>query len=132
MPDAIEVSTTLPATPRQIYLAWLSAKQHSAFTGGKATVQAKVGGHHTAWDGYIEGTTLTLEPYRRIVQSWRTSEFPADAPDSRLEVRLKAIRDGTRITLVHTNIPDGQAEQYREGWVEHYFQPMKAHFAKGR
>ena len=88
MLEAIRVSTVIPASAERIYQAWLDSAEHSAFTGGPAEVDPKIGGRFTAWDGYIEGVTLELEPGRRIVQSWRSSDFPNDADDSRLEVIL--------------------------------------------
>ena len=130
MPESIQVSAVLPASPQRIYKAWLSGKEHSAMTGGKATVDPKIGGRHTAWDGYIEGVMLELEPGRRIVQSWRSSEFPADAPNSRLEVLLEKVEGGTQVTLNHSDIPDGQGAGYQSGWVENYFEPMRAYFAR--
>ncbi len=130
MAEAIQVSTVLPARPERIYKAWLDSKEHSAFTGGEATVDPSVGGRHTAWNGYIEGVTLELEPPRRIVQSWRSTEFPAGAPDSRLEVLLEKVKRGTRVTLNHSDIPAGQGEQYKVGWVESYFDPMRVYFTR--
>lgn len=127
--DSFEVSAVLPASPEQVYQAWLDAEEHSAFTGGEAEVEAFVGGKFSAWDGYIEGRTLELEPGRRIVQAWRTTEFPPNARDSRLEVLLAKTRGGTRITLKHSNIPIGQGKEYEQGWEEHYFAPMKVYFA---
>jgi activator of HSP90 ATPase len=62
------------------------------------------------------------------VQAWRTSEFPANAPDSRLEVILDPAPGGTMLTLNHSNIPDGQGERYQHGWVENYFEPMREYF----
>ena len=35
---------------------------------------------------YIEGKNLELEKDKKIVQKWRTTEFPDDAPDSDLEI----------------------------------------------
>ncbi len=132
MPDAIKVSTVLPATPEQVYRAWMDAREHGLFTGGKATVQKRVGGKFTAWDGYIEGKTLELEPNKRIVQAWRTTEFPEGTPDSRLEVLLEpAAKGGTKLTLVHTNIPKGQVKDLKQGWVDYYFEPMKTYFGQG-
>jgi len=97
-------------------------------TGNVAKVNGKVGGKFTAWDGYIFGKTLEFEPDSRIVQAWRTSEFPDEAPDSRLEVVLKATKGGTKMTLTHTEMPAGQADSYRQGWEDFYFKPMKAYF----
>ena len=126
--DSIRLSAVIPADPEAIYEAWMSSKGHGAMTGSGATVTAKVGGKFTAWDGYISGTTLELQPGARIVQSWRTSEFAQEDTDSRLEVLLEKASKGTRVTLVHTNIPPGQGAEYRKGWIDFYFTPMKEYF----
>jgi activator of HSP90 ATPase len=128
--DSLRMSITLPASPDRVYRAWLSSKEHSAFTGARAAVAAKVGGRFSAWDGYITGKTLALEPAQRIVQSWRTTDFPGDSPDSELEVVLDPVAKGTRLTLVHTRLPQRQVAQYRQGWKDYYFTPMKDYFAR--
>jgi uncharacterized protein YndB with AHSA1/START domain len=128
--ESFRISTVIAATPAQIYEAWLDSEQHAAMTGGEATVDGSVGGTFHAWGPYISGTTVELETDRRIVQSWRTNEFPADAPDSRLEVLLSPEAGGTRVSLVHSEIPEGQGDSYRRGWEEFYFQPMKRYFAR--
>ena len=130
MPENMTLSTIVPASPEKVYRAWLDSAGHAAVTGSPASIDGQVGGKFTAWDGYIEGTTLELNPFSRIVQSWRTSEFPAGSPDSRLEVLLEEAGGGTRLTLVHSNIPDGQAEEYRQGWEDFYFSPMVAYFTE--
>lgn len=128
MAESFKISAVLPAPPERVYQAWLSGKEHAAMTGGAAKGSARVGGAFTAWDGYIQGKVLKLERNKRIVQSWRTSEFPADSPDSRIDVLLEPSARGTKLTLVQTDIPDGQGRQYRDGWKEHYFEPMKRYF----
>ncbi|MEK6794873.1 MAG: SRPBCC domain-containing protein, partial [Spirochaetota bacterium] len=104
MPEKLKVSAVLPASPKEVFEAWLDSKAHGSFTGGKAKIAPKVGGAFTAWDDYISGTTLSLEKHKRIVQSWRTAEFPDGSPDSELEVLLAPVKGGTKITLVHTEI----------------------------
>jgi len=128
MSEKLELFVVLPAAPQQIYEAWLDSKAHADFTGSPAKIDPQTGGDYNAWDGYIWGKTLYMEPDRVIRQSWRTSEFPEDAPDSFLELKLEPVEDGTKLTLLHTNIPDGQAEQYRQGWEDFYFAPMKDYF----
>ena len=113
MSEQLDLSVNLPASPQRVYDAWLDSQDHGAFTGGVAVIDARVGGRFTAWDGYISGETLALEPYRRILQSWRTPEFPADAPDSQLEILLEAVEEGTKLTLRHTQIPDGKAQSMK-------------------
>jgi uncharacterized protein YndB with AHSA1/START domain len=86
MPEAIRVSAVIPVKRTTLYDAWLDSKEHAAFTGGRAHVDPKVGGKYSAWDGYISGKTLLLRRGQKIVQSWRTTDFPEGSPDSRLVV----------------------------------------------
>src|SRR5579862_1350466 len=110
--DNIRLVTILPVTPEDLYDAWLSSLGHTAMTGAPATTEARVGARHTAWNGYISGEHVELEPGRRILQTWRTTEFPETSPDSLLEIVLTEDGDGTRITLIQNGIPDGQGEKY--------------------
>jgi len=128
--ETIHCSTIVPGvTPERLYRAWLDSAEHGAFTGSEAQIDPQVGGSFTAWDGYIQGTTLELQPYRRILQAWRTSDFPQGSADSRLEVLLEEVEGGVQITLHHSDIPTGQGEEYRQGWEDYYFQPMQAYFS---
>ena len=122
-----EVSALIPASPEVVYEAWLDSEGHTKMTGGEAKVSSEVGGEFEAWDGYIQGRNLELEYGKRIVQSWRTSEFADDEADSRIEVTFDREGDGTKVTLRHTNLPP-HGEQYEQGWVDSYFVPMQEYF----
>lgn len=122
-----EVSALIPASPEVVYEAWLDSEGHTKMTGGEAKVSSEVGGEFEAWDGYIQGRNLELEYGKRIVQSWRTSEFADDEADSRIEITLDREGDGTKVTLRHTNLPP-HGEQYEQGWVDSYFVPMQEYF----
>lgn len=128
MKKGFKISAVIPAKPAEIYKAWLSTKGHTAMTGSTAKVTGNVGGKFSAWDGYIFGRTLELKPNKRIVQAWRTTEFPDEAPDSRLEISLDAVKGGTKITLTHTTMPEDQAAEYKQGWEDFYFKPMREFF----
>jgi activator of HSP90 ATPase len=128
--DSITASAVIPAEPKAVYEAWMSGKGHGEMTGSAAKVSARAGGSFSAWDGYISGKTLELQPPSRILQSWRTTEFAQEDPDSMLEVLLEKAKGGTKLTLKHTNIPAGQGASYRKGWVDFYFKPMKEYFQK--
>ncbi len=130
MKNGFTISDIIPAKASEIYDAWLNSEGHTAMTGSAAQVDGTVGGKFTAWDGYISGTTLDLTPNQRIVQAWRTSEFPYDAPDSRIEILLEEVDEGTKLTFIHSDMPKGQAESYRQGWDDFYYKPMKEFFGK--
>lgn len=127
MPIKFVVTSLIPATPIEIYNAWLSSGGHTAMTGSPASITARVGDEFEAWDGYIHGKNLELEPGKRIVQTWRTTEFSADEPDSRIEITLEPIGKQTKLSLRHTGLPP-HGRQYERGWFEAYFEPMKEYF----
>jgi activator of HSP90 ATPase len=121
------VSTVIKAPAKKIYDAWLSSKGHARMTGASAKISAKVGAEFEAWDGYIRGKNLILDTHKRIVQSWRTAEFSKAEKDSRLEVVFEKAGAGTKVTIHHTGLPQN-GMQYKQGWVDNYFIPMKKYF----
>lgn len=125
------LKTRIKASPEEIYSTWLSSDGHSKMTGGEATISDEIGAQFTAWDGYIIGTNLELEINKRIVQSWRTSQFEEEEEDSRIEIVLVEMDEETELTLLHANLPES-GEHYRKGWEVHYFQPMKIYFAEDK
>jgi activator of HSP90 ATPase len=127
MPYSFEVSDVIPASPEEIYHAWLDSYEHSQMTGSPAQVMPQEGAEFTAWDGYISGKNVELVPPNRICQAWRTSEFADSDPDSLLEVIMEPTDGGTRVTIRHSNLPS-DSEQYVQGWVDYYFAPMKVFF----
>ncbi len=128
MSEELMVSDVIPAPIERVYRAFLSSEEHSAMTGSTAVASDEVGGALSAWEGYIHGTNLALEPFTRIVQSWRAADFPADAADSTLEIVLAPKGSHTQITLMHTNLPDGMGGGFTEGWQKFYLAPMHAYF----
>ena len=125
------VSDAIPAAPQAIYDAWLNSDGHSKMTGSPAHASANVGESFDAWNGHISGSNVELEPGRRIVQSWRAEDYTEADGHSQIEVTLEPVADGTRLTLVHSNVPDNQTG-HQAGWVTHYFEPMKKYFGELR
>lgn len=121
------LKTKLKATAKQVYKSWLSTQGHTKMTGSTAFISDQVGDKFTAGDGYINGENLVLEPYNRIVQTWRSSNFKDNEQDSQIEILLVETDNETELTLTHSNVPE-EGIYYIEGWDEHYFQPMKTYF----
>lgn len=121
------IKTKIKATAIEIYTSWLSSEGHTKMTGGMASISDKIGDSFSAWDGYIKGKNIVLEPNRRIVQSWRASDFEEKDIDSQIEILFSEVDGETDVTLIHTKLPESGAH-YKKGWDDHYFQPMKAYF----
>jgi uncharacterized protein YndB with AHSA1/START domain len=129
MPYTYTLTSVIPATPQEIYDAWLDSVAHSEMTGGEATMSGEVGAEVSAWAGYITGRNLELVPGERIVQSWRTSEFGEEHEDSIVTVMLEGTDEGTLLTLVHSNVPEEHRSYEEGGWESNYFEPMRLYFA---
>lgn len=124
-----EITEVFPELPAVVFDTWLNSEGHAAMTGSPAIASGDVGGEFQAHGGYITGKNLKLTPGKLIRQSWRTQEFNDSDPDSELAITLEPDGSGTRLTLQHTNLPD-HGMQYKQGWIDNYFKPMKAHFQK--
>ena len=122
------VNALIPARPIEVYDAWLNSAAHTTMTGSPASISPAVGTAFTAWDGFIQGRNLELEPGRRIVESWRTTEFKEDEPDSHVEITLEAIGEQTKLMLHHSNLP-AHGRKYPKGWFDAYFMPMEKYFS---
>jgi len=128
----ITQKVVIPATPAQVYNAFVTARIHAAFTGSPATGAARVGATFTAWDGYISGVHRELVKDCRIVQDWQTTEWPEDAKPSRVEFTFTAVAGGTEVRMVHSMVPAEQADAYRQGWIDYYWSPLQAYFNDSR
>ena len=118
----------IPASPEDVYEAFIDPRIHAAFTAAPATGSRRVGGRFSAWDGYITGVHRELVPGERIVQDWVTTEWPEGAPASRLELTFKRVGRGTELRMVHSNVPASQADGYRQGWIDYYWTPLRKYF----
>ncbi|HTB21754.1 MAG TPA: SRPBCC domain-containing protein [bacterium] len=117
------------APPMSIYDLLMVSKLHAAFTGHKAVVPPMVDGLVSVYDGYIEARNVLLIPGKRIVQAWRGRDWP-EGWYSTATWEFDATPRGTRMTFIQDNIPAAELEHMRTGWMEHYWDRMKAYLAK--
>jgi uncharacterized protein YndB with AHSA1/START domain len=124
----IKQKVVIPASPKEVYDAYVDPKKHSKFTGSKATGKAVVGGKFTAWEGSIYGTYLELEDGKRVVQEWFNTDMSYGP--SRLELCFNKVPEGTELVMVHSDVPEEKADETAEGWIEWYWNPLKEYFGK--
>jgi activator of HSP90 ATPase len=134
--ESIHMEPVFKASRKRIYEALTGAKQFDGVTklseamksmppGGKATVISPVvGGAFTLFGGYILGRHLVLKPDERIVQAWRSADWPAGIY-SIVKFDLKEQGAGTKIVFDHTGFPTGEAEHLVAGWKANYWEPLE-------
>jgi len=127
--NTIDFSAKFSIGAEKLYKAWLDPVHHAAMSyGGEAVFDPQVGGEYSTGDGYITGKFLELIPGKKLVQTWRTTEFAEDQPDSTVELTFTDTKDGCSFHLVQTGLPEDQVENYKGGWLEYYLEPMKIYF----
>ncbi|HXX34861.1 MAG TPA: SRPBCC family protein [Thermodesulfobacteriota bacterium] len=120
----IRQSVTFKTNAHEIYEALMDSRRHAKFTGARAKINRKVGGKFTAYDGYIQGINLNLMPDKKIVQSWRGSDWP-EGHYSRATFSLRKVENGTRLTFTQSGVPGQEYQDIRQGWRDYYWKPMK-------
>ena len=125
MSKLVRQSVTFKATPHHVYDALMDSRKHAQFTGDAASISRKVGGKIMAYGGYITGINLELVPDKKIVQTWHAADWPV-GHESKVTFNLKPVEGGTRLTFTHTGVPDEHYESIKQGWIEHYWTPMRA------
>ena len=103
---------------------YVDAQQHAAFTGLPATIEPR-GAAFRAFDGLLSGQILHVEPPRLIVQTWRSSKWPAEAIDSVLVLTFWPDPAGGRIELNHINVPQSDFAGISRGWEQYYWTPWR-------
>jgi len=120
----IRQSVAFKASPHDVYEALMDSDKHSQFTGDKADISREVGGRFMAFGGYSEGVNIELVQDKKIVQSWRASDW-LEGHYSQVTFSLKKSEDGTQLTFTQTGVPEEQYEDIYQGWWDYYWKPMK-------
>jgi uncharacterized protein YndB with AHSA1/START domain len=130
MRSVIQQSVVLPAAADVLFEMYLDPRAHSAFTGFPVTIGAEHGAEFRAFDGQLSGTILAVVRPRLIVQSWRSTKFAANDPDSTLMLLFASEGQGGgggRIDLVHLDVPEHDYQGVTDGWHKHYWAPWRTY-----
>ena len=131
----IKEEFVLDCAPDVAFKAWLDSKSHGEMLAspGEASIDGKVGGTFSIWDGAITGKTLEIDDENlRIVQDWRYDydDWSKDAP-SKLSITFAPHEnEKTLVQVLHTDLPENHVKELTEGWNQYYWAPMKEYFSK--
>ena len=103
-----------------------------------AEVDVRVGGRYRVRFRLLDGTEhessgeyLEIVRPERVVMSWRWEGGQEDPGRSRLEIRLRAIPEGTELTLTHALLQDDDTRRsHEQGWTG-ALDKLQARFAGG-
>ncbi|HJW40356.1 MAG TPA: SRPBCC domain-containing protein [Rhizomicrobium sp.] len=116
------------ARPSIVFEALVRAKDIAQWWGPDAgpvlisEVDARVGGRFRIRFRLLDGTEhectgeyLEVTRPKRVTMTWRWTEGGADAGESRLVFVLRAISEGTELTLTHGRLQDEESKLSHEG-----------------
>jgi uncharacterized protein YndB with AHSA1/START domain len=129
MPKTIRQTVTIAASPHAVYEALMESRKHAAFSGMPAQISRKPGGRFTAYGRYLSGVNLELVPDKKIVQFWRSRNWPP-FHYSTVTFALTRVPGGTRLAFTQVGVPDKDYVAKKRGWMKSYWMPMKAMLEK--
>lgn len=128
MRNVITQSVVLPAPAEMLFEMYLESAAHAAITGRPVKIAAERGSEFRAFDGQLTGHILAVTRPGLIVQSWRSTKFHDDDPDSTLILAFSPEVNNSssgRIDLVHMDVPDHDSQDVTEGWSKYYWIPWR-------
>jgi uncharacterized protein YndB with AHSA1/START domain len=123
--NLIEQIVIFTASPHRVYEALMDSSQHAAFTNSEAEISREAGGAYMAYGGYISGINLELIPDRKIVQSWRAMDWPEEHFSVVTFLFTELQGGGTHLNFTHVDVPDGTEDEFTQGWIDNYWEPLK-------
>ncbi|MFP4448522.1 MAG: SRPBCC domain-containing protein [Bacteroidales bacterium] len=115
----------IKGTPEEVFTALTNPFTIELWTGYPAQMDENEGAEFSLWDGDIEGKNLEIKKNKKIVQEWY---FGDQEEQSIVTMELYKSGSGTRVKLIHTNIPDIAYENMKTGWNEYYFGNLQRFF----
>jgi len=122
---AVEIETRIAASAETVFEFLVDPDKMIQWMGRTAELDARPGGtfrcdingRDIAGGEYVE-----LDPPRRAVFSWgwEAEDSPIAPGSSTVEILLEPDGDGTRLRLIHRDLPSAEiGERHRHGWT-HY------------
>jgi uncharacterized protein YndB with AHSA1/START domain len=102
----------ISAPPEEVYIALTNPATLQLWTGERAEMSTLPGSEFSLWEDSIVGSNLEFTEGKKIVQQWY---FGDQEKDSIVTIILHPHKQGTSVELRHTNIPDEDYEDIRQG-----------------
>lgn len=122
---AVEVITEIAADPETVFGFISDPSKLVLWLGEGARLGTKEGDElhiPSSGDGAVRGRLIELTPPTRAVFSWgyEDDSVGLDVGSSLVTITLERIPGGTRVTLLHSALPNEQiAAEHRVGWLNH-------------
>lgn len=132
--EPLHASVVVDAEPAEVYEYFTIAEAMVLWMGQYSSLNPVPGGEFAVdVNGTsVRGRYVELDPPHRLVFSWGFIGSDVLPPEmSSVEVLLRPQGSGTRIEIVHSNLPRGEASKHAPGW-RHFLQELARVVPVGR
>jgi activator of HSP90 ATPase len=123
----LQQTYSIRAPIKKVWQALTEPKIINAWGGGPAKMQDKEGTDFSLWGGDILGKNVKVTNEKELVQEWQEKEW--EKP-SLVSFELSPTAKGTKLILIHKNIPDSRLVDIGQGWKDYYLGPLKDYLEK--
>jgi len=121
----------LAVAPKVVFRALTNASELKAWSGQVGRVEARPGGRFSMFGGWMIGKILEARAPRRLVYTWRYTRWPRTVADSTVFWTITPVPGGTRLSLVHTGLPNKtEWRRHWSGWETHFLGPLARHLER--
>ncbi len=121
----IHQDVTIAAKPAEVYAVLTKSERFTSMSGREAAISTEAGGPISLFGGHILGRNIELVPGKRVVQAWRSKEWP-EGVYSIVRFELTADGNGTKIAFDQAGYPADAQTHLDDGWHKMYWTPMQA------
>lgn len=126
MCKTIKQKVKFSASPETIYELLADSKRHMMLTGQKAEISRKVGGSFSIRAGQVTGINVDLVPGKRLVQAWRSKDFPVGIFSMASFQISRSKAGGTEVLLTHRGVPKELIPKIESDWRKLCWEKIRA------
>jgi uncharacterized protein YndB with AHSA1/START domain len=118
----IKQTYRIAAPVAEVWRALVDPAVIDGWGGGPAEMSEVVNSEFSLWGGDIHGRNIEIIPEEKLVQEWYGGNWKEP---SLATFELFTEDGGTRLELIHTNVPDDEGDEIGQGWKDFYLGPIK-------
>lgn len=108
----------------KVWQALVDPKLIEKWSSDEAKMSDRDGDTFELWEGWLTGKNKKVEPFKKLVQDWRASDWPKEHY-SEVSFELTKEGDGTKLDLKHSHVPDERFNEIDQGWHDYYLGQIK-------
>lgn len=122
MSKTLEQNYSIKAPISKVWQAFVDPEIINQWGAGPAKMDDKVGTKFSLWNNDIYGENIEVVREKKLVQNWYGGDW--EKP-SVVKFTFNEKDGETKINLVHTDLPDGEEDNFADGWKSYYVGAIK-------